>query len=63
MTTSALETPMMRQYAEIKERNRDAVLLFRMGDFYEIFFEDALDVAPLLELALKERFGRSPTGA
>ena len=52
---------MMRQYAEVKERFRDAVLLFRMGDFYEIFFEDALTVAPLLELALTSRDRESPS--
>ena len=34
-------TPMLTQYLEIKARNPDALLLFRMGDFYETFFEDA----------------------
>ena len=48
-------TPMMRQYFELKERSLDAVLLFRMGDFYEIFGDDARDVAPKLELVLTSR--------
>lgn len=48
-------TPMMRQYYELKERCRDAVLFFRMGDFYEIFGRDAEEVAPILELVLTSR--------
>ncbi|MFN7950968.1 MAG: DNA mismatch repair protein MutS [bacterium] len=53
-------TPMMRQYFEIKDRHRDAILLFRMGDFFEIFFEDALTAAPLLDLTLTSRDKESP---
>ena len=34
-------TPMMRQYLEIKEQNPSAIVFFRLGDFYEMFFEDA----------------------
>jgi DNA mismatch repair protein MutS len=34
-------TPMMQQYLQIKQRYRDAILFFRLGDFYEMFFEDA----------------------
>ena len=34
-------TPMMRQYMELKEQNQDLILFFRLGDFYEMFFEDA----------------------
>ena len=34
-------TPMMRQYLEIKEQNKDSILFFRLGDFYEMFNEDA----------------------
>lgn len=52
--TQAL-TPMMRQYYELKERAGDAILFFRMGDFYEIFGSDAEQVAPLLELVLTSR--------
>ncbi len=53
-------TPMMRQYLEIKDRHRDAILLFRMGDFFEIFFEDALAASPLLDLTLTSRDKDSP---
>lgn len=45
-------TPMMRQYMEIKEQNKDAVLMFRVGDFYEMFFDDAVRVSKELELTL-----------
>ncbi len=48
-------TPMMRQYFEIKDRHHDAILLFRMGDFFEIFFEDALTASSLLDLTLTSR--------
>ena len=34
-------TPMMKQYLEIKEQNQDCILFFRLGDFYEMFLEDA----------------------
>ncbi|MCL2103105.1 MAG: hypothetical protein FWH25_03610, partial [Syntrophorhabdaceae bacterium] len=45
-------TPAMRQYVEIKSRFRDCILFFRMGDFYEMFFEDAIRAARLLDIAL-----------
>lgn len=48
-------TPMMEQYTEIKARNADAILLFRLGDFYEMFFEDAKIAAKELEIALTQR--------
>lgn len=48
-------TPMMAQYRALKERDPDALLLFRMGDFYEMFGEDAERAAPLLGLALTTR--------
>ena len=48
-------TPMMRQYLEIKERYRDAILFFRLGDFYEMFFEDAEKAAKILDIALTAR--------
>jgi DNA mismatch repair protein MutS len=35
-------TPMLRQYLEIKEQHPDAILMYRMGDFYEMFFDDAV---------------------
>jgi DNA mismatch repair protein MutS len=53
--TAARETPLMRQYLALKARHPDALLLFRMGDFYELFFEDAELAAPLLEIALTSR--------
>lgn len=45
-------TPMMRQYLEIKSQNEDIILFFRLGDFYEMFFEDAINVSRELELTL-----------
>ena len=45
----------MRQYVEIKSRYRDCILFFRMGDFYEMFFEDALRASRLLDIALTSR--------
>ncbi len=48
-------TPMMQQYLEIKNRYRDAILFYRLGDFYEMFYEDAQTVARELELTLTGR--------
>ncbi len=48
-------TPMMRQYLQIKERYRDAILFFRLGDFYEMFFEDAHTASKILDIALTSR--------
>ena len=45
----------MRQYLDAKEQHRDAILLFRMGDFYEMFYEDALTAARALDLTLTSR--------
>ncbi len=45
-------SPMMKQYMEIKAQNKDAVLMFRVGDFYEMFFDDAVRVSKELELTL-----------
>ena len=45
-------TPMMRQYLEIKNANPDVIIFFRLGDFYEMFFEDAILVSRELELTL-----------
>jgi DNA mismatch repair protein MutS len=53
MTTSA--TPAMRQYLDAKQQHRDAILLFRMGDFYEMFYEDAVVASRALELTLTSR--------
>jgi DNA mismatch repair protein MutS len=48
-------TPMMHQYLRIKERYRDAILFFRLGDFYEMFFEDAETASRILDIALTSR--------
>ena len=48
-------TPMMMQYFEIKEAHPDSLLFFRMGDFYEMFFEDAVAAAGVLDIALTKR--------
>jgi len=48
-------TPMMRQYQKNKARHPDAILLFRMGDFYEMFFEDARRASAILDIALTSR--------
>ncbi len=48
-------TPMMEQYFRIKKEHPEALLLFRLGDFYEMFYEDAKMAAPILEIALTTR--------
>ncbi|MDE3269116.1 MAG: DNA mismatch repair protein MutS [Pseudomonadota bacterium] len=48
-------TPMLRQYFELKDKCPDAILFFRMGDFYEVFGDDALKVAPILNIMLTNR--------
>ena len=45
-------SPMMMQYLGIKEQNKDSIVMFRLGDFYEMFFDDAIMVSKELELAL-----------
>ena len=48
-------TPMIQQYLQIKQRYHDAILFFRLGDFYEMFFEDAETAAKILDIALTSR--------
>ncbi|MFA4911789.1 MAG: DNA mismatch repair protein MutS [Desulfobacteria bacterium] len=48
-------TPMIKQYLEIKEAHKDAILFFRMGDFYEMFFEDAEIASRILDITLTSR--------
>ena len=48
-------TPMMRQYLEIKSKYPDAVLFFRLGDFYEMFLDDAVKASRILDIALTSR--------
>src|SRR5688500_12545246 len=55
MTSTATPSPAMRQYLEAKRQYRDAIVFFRMGDFYEMFYEDALVAARALELTLTSR--------
>ncbi|RKY68663.1 MAG: DNA mismatch repair protein MutS, partial [Candidatus Latescibacterota bacterium] len=50
-----LETPMLKQYWRLKRQYPDAILLFRVGDFYEMFFEDAKVGSELLGLTLTSR--------
>ena len=48
-------TPAMRQYLDVKERYKDCIIFFRMGDFYEMFFEDAVTASRVLEITLTSR--------
>ncbi|MCX7769650.1 MAG: DNA mismatch repair protein MutS [Proteobacteria bacterium] len=48
-------TPMMQQYLSIKERYKDAFLFFRVGDFYELFYDDAIKASSILNIALTSR--------
>src|ERR1043166_8055760 len=52
---SQTATPAMRQYFDAKRQHRDAIVFFRMGDFYEMFYEDALVAARALDLTLTSR--------
>ena len=53
--TDNAHTPMMRQYFKIKAENPDILLFYRMGDFYELFYEDAVEAARLLDITLTKR--------
>ena len=53
--SKAKTTPMIQQYLSIKEKYKDAILFYRMGDFYEMFFEDAHKASRILEIALTSR--------
>ena len=53
--TAADATPMMAQYLEIKRAHPDCLLFYRMGDFYELFFEDAAKAAAALDITLTKR--------
>ena len=55
MSSSVQLTPMLRQYLEVKAEHEDAIVLYRMGDFYEMFFDDAERAAPILEVTLTAR--------
>ena len=55
MAKKIAETPLMTQYAEMKKKHPDAVLLFRVGDFYETFSEDAITASEILGITLTRR--------
>lgn len=55
MSKKVAETPLMKQYFEIKIKHPDAILLFRVGDFYETFSQDAIDAAEILGITLTRR--------
>ena len=55
MANDVVETPLMKQYFEIKAKHPDAVLLFRCGDFYETFLQDAVDASEILGITLTRR--------
>ncbi|OFZ56548.1 MAG: DNA mismatch repair protein MutS [Bdellovibrionales bacterium RIFOXYC1_FULL_54_43] len=54
------DTPLMKQYGDLKAQAADALLLFRMGDFYELFGEDAVQAARILEITLTTRDKNKP---
>lgn len=55
MSKAAKITPMLQQYLAIKEQHQDAILFYRMGDFYEMFFEDAVTASKILGITLTSR--------
>ena len=55
MTGTAVKTPLMKQYYKIKEKHPDAILLFRVGDFYETFEKDAIKASEILGITLTRR--------
>src|SRR5487761_1468230 len=55
VSLAADATPLMAQYLEIKRAHPDCLLFYRMGDFYELFFDDAVQAAPALDIALTKR--------
>ena len=55
MAKTQAMSPMMTQYCQIKEENRDCIVFYRLGDFYEMFFEDAELASRELDLTLTAR--------
>ena len=62
MTKPAKITPMLQQYLEIKEQHQDAILFYRLGDFYEMFFDDAVVASKVLGITLTSRGTKADTG-
>lgn len=60
MTMEAAQTPLMQQYWELKKQAEGALLLFRMGDFYELFGDDAIEAARILDITLTSRDRNKP---
>ena len=60
MSKKQVETPMMKQFYEIKEQHPDAILLFRVGDFYETYADDAAEAADILGITLTRRSSTTP---
>ena len=55
MANEIVETPLMKQFFEIKAKHPDAILLFRCGDFYETFSQDAIEASEILGITLTRR--------
>ena len=55
LTAKSAHTPMMEQYLRIKAQHPDMLLFYRMGDFYELFHDDAVQAAKLLDITLTQR--------
>ena len=55
LENNANMTPMMAQYMQIKREHKDYLLFYRMGDFYELFLEDAIIASKALDIALTKR--------
>lgn len=60
MSNNVKLTPMMRQYLDIKKKHPDEILFFRLGDFYEMFFDDAVTASRILDIALTSRHNDVP---
>src|SRR5690606_41852555 len=55
VTAEQKHTPMMQQYLKLKAENPDILLFYRMGDFYELFYDDAKRASQLLDISLTKR--------
>jgi DNA mismatch repair protein MutS len=60
-TSTSQHTPMMQQYLRIKAEHPDVLLFYRIGDFFELFFDDVRKAAKLLDITLTQR-GKSAAG-